>query len=106
VANQGVWLFRGGKLVSDGGLSPLSPALSTLKIFDSYFALMASSISYSGTNSGLQAGIIHGPVHAEFHFPPGKLQWDRALSAANDAPPKNDQKLHQSPYQIYLSVAM
>jgi hypothetical protein len=34
---------------------------------------MASTISFGDENSGFQAGIINGPVHAEFHLAQGKL---------------------------------
>lgn len=35
---------------------------------------MASAISFRGSNSGLQVGINHGPITAEFHGPPSKLR--------------------------------
>jgi hypothetical protein len=34
---------------------------------------MASAISFGDGNRGFQAGIINGPVHTNFHLPPGKL---------------------------------
>jgi hypothetical protein len=44
-------------------------------------------ISFGDTNSGFQAGTIHGPVNAEFHhhLPPGKRR-GLYMIGANDGP--------------------
>jgi hypothetical protein len=34
---------------------------------------MASATYFGDGNRGFQAGIVNGPVNAEFHLPPGKF---------------------------------
>ncbi|MCJ1360715.1 MAG: hypothetical protein MMC33_010724 [Icmadophila ericetorum] len=49
---------------------------------------MISTISFCGPNSGLQAGVINGPVNTEIHHhtPAGELQKGPKLTDANDGP--------------------
>lgn len=37
-------------------------------------AIMGTAVAIHGSNSGLQVGINHGLISAEFHFPPGMLR--------------------------------
>jgi len=64
---------------------------------------MASAISFGDANSGLQAGIINGPVNAEFHLPPGKLRKVSTQLALTFA--KSDRKHHPARRPPSLSVA-
>jgi hypothetical protein len=39
-----------------------------------YNSTMASAITFGNSNAGLQAGVIHGSVHAEFRLSAGKSE--------------------------------
>lgn len=69
---------------------------------------MASTISFGDANSGLEAGVIHGSVNAEFHHhhPPGKLQRLTSRSALVMGLPQNDPKLYQIRQPSYPSLAI
>ncbi len=68
---------------------------------------MASTISFGDANSGIQAGIINGPVNAEFHPPLGILSGNGSTRPAlTMSLPQNDPKLHHIRRPSYPSLAI
>ena len=63
-----------------------------------HYAVMVSAMHLGDANSGLQAGIINGPVNTEFHHhgPPGKLQRPKP-TGANDSPTTERQETPPNP---------
>lgn len=39
--------------------------------------------SFRGKNDGLQVGDNHGSITAEFHLPPGEIEWDTLAVVTN-----------------------
>jgi hypothetical protein len=69
---------------------------------------MAASAAFGDANSGLQAGVINGPVNnPQFHHHavPGRFQKDKGPNGTGTNGNQNDTKPHQSRQHSFLSVA-
>lgn len=73
-SNASFSIMAGGRGDWAGAVQPPSLGQQAApRTADSLTISMASTISFGDANFGFQAGIINGPVNAEFHLPPGKL---------------------------------